>query len=472
MTVSAFASLVELAAVLNDRSETAESLARLYLARIAAANEGLHAFVSVDADKALALARAADGRRAAGAVLGPLDGLPFAIKDLADVEGEIVTAGSQTWRSRRATVTSTAVRRLLAAGMVPLGRTHMVEFAFGGWGTNPVMGTPRNPWDAVVHRIPGGSSSGSGVAVAAGLAPFAIGSDTGGSIRVPAALNGVTGLKTTRGLISLHGTVALSTTLDTLGPLTRTMEDAALVTAVMAGPDPADRSTLGLPAFQWQRPIDDDLPLAGVRIAVMAPSSYPMAVDDAVAVAVTGAGATLARLGARLIEASPPFDFHDLMVRNGRIIAGEAYALHRDWIDDLALPIGAGVRARVQSGRSLSAADYLDALASHRRATADWTAWMRDIDALLLPSLPFPATPVAEVDEQLTPLAAFARAGNFFGACGASLPAGFSAAGLPVAAQLLAKPFDEAALIRIGMAFQAVTDWHRRPPDLTAWDLR
>src|SRR5690606_30347696 len=171
----------------------------------------------------------------------------------------------------RSTLTATVVERLLAAGAVVLGKTHMVEFAFGGWGTNPVCGTPRNPWDLRTHRVPGGSSSGSGVAVAAGLAPAALGSDTGGSVRIPAAVNGITGLKTTFGLVSLHGAVPLSATLDTVGPMTRSAADAALLTAAMMGPDPRDPGTLGHSGIDFGDLSGPPPAIAGLRIAVVPP---------------------------------------------------------------------------------------------------------------------------------------------------------------------------------------------------------
>jgi len=213
------------------------------LTRTDALDGRLHAYVEVYRDDAIAGAKAADLQRKAGLARGPLHGLPIALKDLLNIEGRATTAGSKSWQGRMATETSTAVERLFAAGMIPLGKTHMVEFAFGGWGRNQPMGAPWNPWDTRVHRVAGGSSSGSAVAVAAGLAPAAIGSDTGGSIRIPAALCGLTGLKPTYGLISLAGVVPLALTLDSLGPLTHSVEDAALLTAAMAGPDARDAST-------------------------------------------------------------------------------------------------------------------------------------------------------------------------------------------------------------------------------------
>ncbi|WP_313624593.1 amidase [Achromobacter sp.] len=472
MSEIAFATMSELADGLAQGRYSSVELTRHFLDRIAQANPALGAFVSVDSAGALRLAEASDARRLAGyGLLSPLDGVPVAVKDLCDIQGHVTTAGSEAWRERRSGVTATAVARLLDAGMVMLGKTHMVEFAFGGWGTNPVMGTPRNPWDLRQPRVPGGSSSGSGVAVAAGLAPAALGSDTGGSVRIPAALNGVTGLKTTRGLISLHGAVALSTTLDTLGPLTRDTRDAMLLTALMAGPDPQDPHTLGTPAFQYVEPPDSPQPLRGVRIAVMPLVQHPIAVDGDALSALDDARRVLAALGADVAETPLPFDFREMMQRNGQIIAAEAYAVHRAYIEDAGMPIGKYVRARVLSGKGISAADYIAALQAHVQARRDWLDWMRDFDAVLTPCAPFGARHLEDVDEAATPLAAFTRAGNYVNASGLALPAGFTADGLPLGVQLLGKPNGEGALGRIGMAFQAVTDWHRQRPDLKAVGL-
>src|SRR5205823_9552069 len=208
------------------------------LARIAAHNPKLHAFIDVYADDARLAAEGADKAIRSGHAVGPLHGVPIALKDLIDLEGRVTTGGSMVWRERRSPATATLARRLIAAGMIVLGKTHTVEFAMGGWGTNQHMGTPWNPWDLAAHRTPGGSSSGSGVAVAAGLAPVAIGTDTGGSVRLPAAWCGIVGLKVTAGRISTYGVLPLSSTLDTPGPLARSVEDAALIFRALHGPDP------------------------------------------------------------------------------------------------------------------------------------------------------------------------------------------------------------------------------------------
>ncbi len=467
MSELAFSTLSELAQGLNAGRYSSVELTQYFLDRIARGNASLGAYISVDADGALLLAQAADARRRAGyGTLGPLDGLPIAVKDLCDIDGQICTAGSQAWVNRRSTTTATAVTRLLDAGMVLLGKTHMVEFAFGGWGTNPVMGTPRNPWDLAHARIPGGSSSGSGVAVAAGLAPAAVGSDTGGSVRIPAALNGITGLKTTRGLISLYGAVPLSTTLDSIGPLTRDTRDAMLLTQAMAGADPADPLTLTVRAFHFREAPHTGLPLRGMRIAMMPLSQYPIAVDDEILVALDAVRVQLTALGAHVSEVPFPFDFHELMLRNGQIIAAEAFALHQDYIEDAAAPLGKYVRARVLAGKGVSAADYIRALQGHAQASLAWRSWMHDVDAVLTPCLPCVACRLEDVDETATPLAAFTRAGNYVNASGLALPAGFTTQGLPIGVQLLGKPNDEAVLGRIGMAYQDATDWHRRVPAL------
>jgi aspartyl-tRNA(Asn)/glutamyl-tRNA(Gln) amidotransferase subunit A len=459
-------SLSELARLLRSSETTSREIVAACLDRIDARDGRLHAFVDVWRDDALAGAEAADRERAAGRTRGPLHGLPIALKDLLHVEGRQTTAGSKSWLGRISDRTATAVERLVAAGMIPLGKTHMVEFAFGGWGRNEPMGAPWNPWDTRTHRVAGGSSSGSAVAVAGELVPAAIGSDTGGSIRIPAALCGLTGLKPTYGRVSLYGAVPLSTTLDSIGPLTRTVDDAARLMAAMAGADPRDPATLAAPGFDAEATLAGEPNVRGMRITALAAEQFPDCTLRDVVHARDVAIATLSDLGAVVLESRVPFDFDDMMARNGRIIAAEAYAIHRACVENPSLPIDPWVRSRLLGGQSIGAADYIDEL-THRRRTAEaFAAWMRGRDALIAPTLPIVATPVAEVDESTTPLATFTRAANYLGACALSLPAGFSADRLPIGVQLIGAPFAEATLIRIGRAFQHVTDWHRRrPPD-------
>src|SRR3954464_789706 len=216
------------------------------LDRIEALEPKLHAFVELYAADARLAAEAADKAVRSGHAVGPLHGVPVALKDLVEIEGRITMGGSAAHRERRSAVTATIARRMIAQGMIVLGKTHTVEFAYGGWGTNQHLGTPWNPWDLEIARTPGGSSSGSGVAVAAGMAPWAIGTDTGGSVRLPASFCGLTGLKVTIGRISAYGIIPLSSSLDTPGPMARTVEDTALLFNVLQGPDPQDQLTRGI----------------------------------------------------------------------------------------------------------------------------------------------------------------------------------------------------------------------------------
>jgi len=462
----AFSSLTELSRRLGAGETSSQEIVAGCLARIGRLDAKLHAFIDVYRDDALALARKADAERKAGGPRGPLHGLPIALKDLMHLKGRQTTAGSKTWLGRVSDHTGTALTRLLAAGMIPLGKTHMVEFAFGGFGRNQPLGAPWNPWDMATHRVAGGSSSGSAVAVAAGMAPAAIGSDTGGSIRIPASLCGLTGLKTTYGLISLDGVVPLSTSLDSLGPLAHTVEDAALLLAAMAGPDPRDPATLLAPHFDLDAAMGGEPDIRGVRITALPAEQFTSDVVPEVRRAHAEMIAVLRSLGARVEEAHVPIDFEDLMVRNGRLIATEAYAFHRAYIEDEKLEFDPWVRRRMLGGKGITAVDYIDELSFKRRASAAFAEWMRGRDAVLTPTLPIVATPVAEVDESATPLATYTRVANYLGACALSLPGGYTAENLPIGMQFIGGPFAEVTLVRIGRAVQRATPWHLRHPAL------
>jgi aspartyl-tRNA(Asn)/glutamyl-tRNA(Gln) amidotransferase subunit A len=284
--------------------------------------------------------------------------------------------------------------------MIVIGKTHTVEFAYGGWGTNQHLGTPHNPWDAAEARTPGGSSSGSGVAVAARLVPCAIGTDTGGSVRLPAAWCGITGLKTTIGRISTHGVLPLSPTLDTPGPMTRSVEDAAILLQVLQGADPLDPKTLGRrdaePMPGLRRGVE------GLRLAGL-PEAERKGVDPEVLAAYDRSVAVLAGLGADIVELSSPRGFRDLGALNGRIMSAEAYALVGDIADDAELPVDEAVRPRIRAGAATSARDYLLALAERERLKAEFTAAMAGVDAVLTPVALTAAVRLGEVDQGTTP---------------------------------------------------------------------
>jgi aspartyl-tRNA(Asn)/glutamyl-tRNA(Gln) amidotransferase subunit A len=432
-----------------------------YLARIERYEPRLHAFTEVFAQDARLAAQAADAAIRSGHSVGPLHGVPIALKDLIELEGKVVTGGSEAWKARTATRTATLARRLVAQGMIVLGKTHTVEFAMGGWGTNTRRGTPWNPWDAERARTPGGSSSGSGVSVAAGLAPWAVGTDTGGSVRLPASWCGITSLKTTIGRVSTYGVLPLSPTLDTPGPMTRNVEDAALLYAAMQGADPLDPITRGLP-------YTDPLPtlkrgIRGLRLARMPEAERQFSSADVLA-AYDRSLAELDKLGAEIVSLQLPFAFADVAADNLRIMAAESYALYHELIDDENAPLDPHVRPRIAAGRDISARQYIEALRMRDTMKQQFAAAMQGIDALLTPTTMTTAMPVDEVDQGKAP-AHYTRFANYLDLTALALPNGADARGLPTSLQIVCRGGDEATALRIGWALQDATDWHlRRPP--------
>lgn len=460
----AFAPIHLLADRLRTGDVSASALLDRYLQRIRKYDAKLHAFVTVYENDARIAAEAADRSLRAGQRLGQLHGIPIALKDLLEIEGRVTTGGSLYWRERVSPMTATVVRRLAAAGMVPLGKTHMVEFAFGSWGTNTAMGAPWNPWDLHTQRAPGGSSSGSGVAVAAALAPAAIGSDTGGSVRIPASLCGIVGLKTTVGRVSNHGVLMLSDTLDTLGPMTRDVEDAALLFAAMHGPDPADTQTLSHPPIDALSTLKNGV--AGLRLAML-PDDELGEVDSDVASAFASALDVLRDLGAHIDSLKLPVAYGPLADLTGKIIAAEGYELHRDWIDRDDLPFDPDVRSRLREGKAALAADYIRLTADRRKLCREADRLLSDFDALLMPTTPLPAIPLTEVDQSKAPMSRLTRPINLLDLCALALPCGFTKAGLPISLQIVGRGYDEARVLRIGWAFENATDWHKRRPSLS-----
>ncbi len=435
-----------------------------HLARIDALDGKLHAFVDVYADEARALADAADKARAARMPLGPLHGLPLAVKDLCDIAGRIGTVGSRMWATRIADTTSATVERLLAAGMIPLGKTHMVEFALGAWGTNPTMGTPWNPWDLQRHRVPGGSSSGTAVAVAAGLAPIGIGSDTGGSVRIPAAFNGLVGLKPSFGRISLHGTALLSWSLDSIGPLGRSVDDCAQVLRALAGPDARDPATLEVPGLDLPQAIDP-AGVRGVRIAMPDARQLPPFMHPAVVAAWQDAASRLDRLGARVVAVPLPAWHFELASAATSIITSEAYTLHREAIEDPAQPIGEAFRERVRAATRLDIGGYAQALRLMGQRRRVFAEWFRPFDALLLPTVAVPAVPIEEIDEHGPVPAFLTRPANYLGLCALAMPAGLHE-GLPLGVQIIGKAFAERTILEIGKAYEDDTGFNQLRPRL------
>jgi aspartyl-tRNA(Asn)/glutamyl-tRNA(Gln) amidotransferase subunit A len=457
-----WATVTELSRAYGEGTLSPVDVVDALLERIRKRDPALHAFIAVYESDARLAAEAAHKAMRARHRVGPLHGVPMGLKDLVDLEGRVTTGGSKVWAERVSPVTATLAERLIGAGMILLGKTHTVEFAMGSFGTNTHLGTPRNPWDLTVHRTPGGSSSGSAVAVASGLAPAAIGTDTGGSVRLPAAWCGIVGLKVTAGRISTYGVLPLSSTLDTPGPMTRSVEDAALLFRVLNGPDPRDPQTRA-----WTP--SDPLPalrggVAGLRLGVMPDAERKDVAADVLA-AYDASVETLARLGARIVRPALPHSFRDYGAATGRIISAEGYRFVGHLVDDMSLPVDPHIRPRIQPGRTISARDYQLTLAERAQHQREFAAALAETDALLTPTAQTAAIPIDRVDQSTT-AAYFTRAGNYLGLCGLAVPSGFTADGLPTSLQILCGPGEEPMALRIGWAYEQATEWKtRRPPE-------
>jgi aspartyl-tRNA(Asn)/glutamyl-tRNA(Gln) amidotransferase subunit A len=453
----------QLSPLLQSRKLSPVEVTDAYLKKISQQEAKLHAFVEVYADDARLAARGAEAAIQAGHSVGPLHGVPIALKDLIELEGKVVTGGSEALKTNMATRTATLAKKLISQGMIVLGKTHTVEFAMGGWGTNTLRGTPWNPWDLHRARTPGGSSSGSGVAVAAGLVPWAVGTDTGGSVRLPASWCGITGLKTSIGRISTYGVLPLSPTLDTPGPMARSVQDVALLYAAMQGQDPMDPLTLGVPHTDPLVSLSGDL--RGLRLARMPEKERSYASADVLA-AYDRSVAELEMLGAEIVDIELPFLFADVAAFNLRIMAAESYAIYQRFIDDEKAPLDPHVRARIISGRNISSQAYIEALRMRDVMKTQFSVALEGVHALLTPTTMTTAVPIEEVDQSKAP-AHFTRFANYLNLCALSLPNGIAPDGLPTSLQIVCRAYDESTALRIGRAYQNASDWHlRRPSNL------
>lgn len=423
-----------------------------HLDRIAKIDPVIGAYQVVYADEAMAQAEAADRMLATGQDLGPFHGIPFALKDICDVEGRVTTGGSQAMKDRVSPGTGTLARRLFSAGGITLGKTKTVECALGGWGTNQRMGTPRNPYDLQIHRVPGGSSSGTGTGVAAGLAVCGVGTDTGGSVRLPAGFCGLAGLKVTEGRLPTDGILPLSHTLDTPGPLARTVEDATLMYLAMQGAEggavQADRQA-GAGLFA-----DSTRGASGLRLGVLDAQERAACTPDVLA-AYDVALEQLRGAGAELVAFSAQRSYADLTDSCGLMIVAEAYYHHGHMYDQPDLPMDEDVRARMLVGRGVAAADYMGLVAERETGRATYLERMSGLDALLTPSITTTAPPIDEVDQSVSP-GHFTRHVNYFGMCALSVASGLAQDGLPTSLQIIGRPNDEAMVLRVGAAYEAV----------------
>lgn len=456
----AYASLEQAAAAIHDGELTSEALVELHLSRIAKYDSKLHAFVEVYAEEAIQVARGLDQLTRAGVRLGPLHGVTVAVKDLFEVRGRAIGGGSLAVPPRMSSIDATVVQRLRAAGAVLVGKTHTVEYAFGGWGTNPVMGTPWNPWDLQTHRVPGGSSSGSAVAVASGMCTASLGTDTGGSVRIPAGLCGLVGLKTTLGVISRHGLIELCPTHDTVGPITRTVRDSAILLEVLAGPDAMDEVSRQSPVRSVLKHLERDI--TGTRVWVL-PESERRFVESDVLAKYDQALSVMTELGTYLIERELPQSCTESMRIAGSLMSAEGYANLGELFEQ-DLVFDPHVRRRILSGRDIDAAQYIELLKMRDKAKAAMSDAMDGVDVCCFPTNAITAIPISEVDELSTPLSRFGRFVNLLDLCSVAVPSGLSSAGLPTSVQVIGRPFAEPLILQVAHAYEKATSWHLSIP--------
>jgi aspartyl-tRNA(Asn)/glutamyl-tRNA(Gln) amidotransferase subunit A len=467
-TEPALMSLTAVAKAIADKRVSSREVTQSCLDRIAQWQPKLNAFMAIEAEEALKAADAADAALAKGAAKGVLHGVPLAHKDMYYDKGKVVTCGSKIRRDFVATTTSTALQRLKDAGTVRLGSLQMVEFAYGPTGHNVHYGAVHNPW--ALDHITGGSSSGSGSAVAARLTFAALGSDTGGSIRLPAHFCGVTGLKTTVGRISRAGAMPLSQSLDTVGPLARSAEDCALLLGLMAGADPEDPTAITGPLPDYRAAAQGSI--KGLTIGVPT-AFYVDDLDSEVARILDETIAVLKGEGASLVQVELP-DQRQLTAACQFVLATEAAAFHKRWLIERPQDYGPQVLMRLQNGLAISGVSYLEAMRWRGPALAAHNAAAAGVNAIIAPVAPVAAPTIAESDVGNSPdaeaviqrLTRFTRPINYLGLPSLSIPAGFTAGGLPVGMQLVGRSFDEAVLLRVGATFQRATDFHARVPKL------
>ena len=488
--MAALASLTahELGARYRSGEATPTQAATEYLARIEALDPEVRAFLTVTREDALRRAAEADARFKAGAPLGPLDGVPVALKDVLCTRGIRTTSGSKILERFVPPYDATVVARLFAAGAVLLGKLNMNEFAMGSSTEHSAFFTTHNPWD--LARVPGGSSGGAAAAVAAGMAALTLGTDTGGSIRQPAAFSGVLGMKPTYGRVSRYGVIAFASSLDQVGPFARDAEDAALMLGVIAGADPMDATAIDVPVPDYRAALGQGI--EGLHLGV--PAEYFMdGMDPEVEQAVRTAIATLEKLGARTEPVSLPHTEYGLAAyyviapaeasSNLARYDGVKYGLRapgaRDLIDmyskTRAAGFGAEVKRRVMLGTYVLSAGYYDAYYGQAQKVRtlvrrDFEQAFARVDLIVAPTTPGVAFKMGEREDPLQMYLndIFTIPVNLAGLPGVSIPGGFTQAGLPIGLQLIAPAFDEATLLRVTHAYQQVTDWHTRKPPLHA----
>jgi len=457
----AYLGLAELGPRLARGELSPVALCRALLARCERLEPLLNAFITLTPERILAEAEASERELRAGRRRGPLHGVPVAVKDLCWTKGERTTGGSKVLADFVPDEDASVVARLRAGGAIVFGKTNTPEFAYGPLNQYQ-YGPSHNPWDP--ERFTGGSSMGAAAALAGGLVPGALGSDTGGSIRHPANWSGVTGLKPTYGRVPLRGVIPLATSLDHVGPMARSAHDCAVLLGVIAGGDPADPTTAALPVPDYVAALAGSV--RGLRIGV--PRSYFWdALPADIADAVSEALAALRRLGLGVEDVEIP-EWPGAAEASKVLIRCEAAAEYRRVVEERAGDLIPEVRERLEAGIATSAADYVDALRAGGRVRAALARLFERVDVLALPGRDQTAPRMDAGGKLLDPLSPrnYSAPLNIAGVPGLSVPCGFDGRGLPIGLQLAGRAWEEATLLRVGHAYQQVTDWHLRRPKL------
>jgi len=467
-------SLSEVAAAISSGAIASVAATQACLDRIAALDGRVNSFIRVDAEQALATAAECDRDAAEGKLRGPLHGVPLAHKDMFDRLGKVSTGGSRILADRVADRTATILQRLDRSGAIDLGTLNLSEFAAGPTGHNVHYGDCHNAFDHAF--IAGGSSSGPAAAVASRLVFAALGSDTGASVRVPAAVNGLTGMKPTYGRVSRHGAMPRSWSLDHVGPLARSARDLALIYGVIAGSDPDDPTTLNQPDVESPK-FGSNAVIRGLRIGMLK-GAVELGVHPEIAQTLETTGATLKQMGATLVQITLP-DLQPLYATAEIIVKSEAAAIHRNWLQTRPQDYGAHVRARIEAGLAITATQYIDALRLRPILARDFIASVfGSCDVMLLPTIPMPVPTIAETDVErrggeeilavVGQITRFTRPLSLIGLPVVTAPCGFSQNGLPIGFQFAGRPFQEARLMEVVDAFQQATRFHLTPPSIAA----
>ena len=457
-----------LSRLIRDRQVSPVEVIDAHLDRIEATEPTLNSFITLLPDHAREAARRAEAQIQAGNYRGPLHGIPVGLKDLFNTAGVRTTSGSRILDNFIPTEDCTVAARFQHAGAILLGKLNMHQFAYGPTGENFDYGHMHNPWNP--ELVTGGSSGGSGSAAAAGQCSITMGSDTGGSVRIPAALCGIVGLKPTYGLVSRAGLTPLSWRLDHPGPMVRTVEDAAITINAIAGHDPADPATTTRAIPDYTAALTGSV--EGLRIGIVR-EYFEAPLDSEVETAVRAAIAQLSELGATVTEVSLPM-FADAQAISGTILMSEAAAYHRDLLARDGDKLTPSVRLRLEAGLFVTAADYLKAQQARTRFNYEMSLLFQDVDLLAGPSEPITAPPILATEVRIGDrtvgtvgaLTQYTRPYNISGTPAISVPCGFSQGGMPIGLQLAGRPFDEATVLRAAHAYEQSADWHRLRPSV------